>query len=151
VSVTVASFRQAFPEFTDPGVYDAGLITTFVNLAVNCFQNLLRWDPNCLDYGTGLFVAHHMVLQARASQTAQVGGIPGTVEGVRNNKSVDKVAVGYDVDSVVLEGAAFWNMTTYGVRFYQLVRLFGTGGVQLGTPFDFGGGVGTVQLFLDPL
>ena len=139
MAVTIASFRQSFPEFADPGVYDGGLITMFTDLAVNAFQNAARWDPNVIDYGTGLFVAHHLVLQARASQTADVGGIPGTVEGVRNNKSVDKVAVGYDVDSVTLnEQASFWNMTTYGIRFLQLTRAFGSGGYQLGGPSNFG-------------
>jgi hypothetical protein len=147
MAVTVASFRQQFPEFTDASVYDGGLITTFVNLAVNCFQNALRWDVNCIDYGTGLFVAHHLVLQARANQTADVGGIPGTVQGVITSKSVDKVAVGYDTKSVTLADAPFWNMTTYGLRFMQLTRMFGMGGVQLGAPNSFG----SQQVFLDPL
>jgi Protein of unknown function (DUF4054) len=147
VAVTVATFRQSFPEFAGPDVYDGGLITAFIAMATSAFQNLLRWDPNVVDYGTGLFVAHHMVLQARASQTADAGGIPGTVQGVINNKSVDKVAVGYDVESVVLADAPFWNMTTYGIRFLQLTRMFGMGGAQLGIPCF----VGTPTLFLGPL
>lgn len=147
MSLVTASFRKSFPEFTDPGDYDGDLITMFINLAVSAFQNALRWDPNVIDYGTGLFVAHHLVLQVRANQTADAGGIPGTVEGVRTNKSVDKVAVGYDVDTVTLADAAFWNMTTYGIRFLQLTRMFGAGGYQLGAPC----GVGTPMLFLDPL
>jgi hypothetical protein len=148
VTVSVTSFRQNFPAFADPGVYDAAPITMYIGLAVNCFQNAMRWDPNAIDYGTGLFVAHHLVLEARANQTADIGGIPGTVEGVRNNKSVDKVAVGYDVESATIKGAAFWNMTTYGVRFWQLTGLYGMGGAQIGTPF---GADTSPQLFLGPL
>lgn len=148
MTVTAASFRQDFPEFADPGVYDGNLITTFISLAVNCFQNAMRWDVNCIDYGTGLFTAHHMVLQARANQTADVGGIPGTVQPVQSSKSVDKVAVGYDVESATLNGqASFWNMTTYGIRFLQLTRAFGSGGYQLGAPCS----IGAPQVFLDPL
>jgi hypothetical protein len=148
VTVTTASFRQTLPEFTDASLYDGNFVIPFyINLAVNCFQNALRWDPNCIDYGTCLFVAHHLVLEARAAQTAAVGGIPGTVEGVRTAKSVDKVAIGYDAETVTLNAqASFWNMTNYGIRFLQLTRMFGAGGYQLGGPC----GVGSVYT-LGPL
>lgn len=119
------------------------MVTQFINLAA-AFQNPNRWDPLVIDYGAGLFVAHHLVLEARNAATANAGGIPGTVEGVRTAKSVDKVAISYDAQSVALEGAAFWNMTSYGIRFYQLTRAYGTGGAQLGAGpagcFSFGGG-----------
>lgn len=147
MSVTVASFRQSFPEFFDPSLYDANSITAFINLGV-AFQNPARWDPLTIDYGTGLFVGHNLVLQARASAAAKAGGIPGTVEGVRTQKSVDKVAVGYDVNSVIEKDASWWNMTTYGIRFIQLTRAYGAGGFQLGLQDT---GIGTPQLFLGPL
>jgi hypothetical protein len=133
VTVTVASFRQNFPEFTDPSIYDANLITTFIALGV-VFQNQCRWDAAVIDYGTGLYVAHNMVLQARADAAARVpGGIPGTVQGVQSSKSVDKVSVGYDTAAVTLEDGAYWNSTTYGIRFLQLSRAYGSGGAQIGT------------------
>lgn len=142
MALTVDSFRQTFPEFTDPEKYKANQIQLFITLGAS-FQNLFRWDPNAVDYGAGLFVAHHMVLEARNSATSSAGGIPGTVQGVINNKSVDKVSVAYDVDSVVEKDASFWNMTTYGIRFYQLTRAYGSGGYQVGAgPAGpaFGGG-----------
>ena len=144
MTVTVSSFRQSFPEFTDPGDYDGDFIGNVLLPLALAFQNPNRWDPLTIDYGTGLFVAHYLVLQARASGTVAAGGIPGTVEGIRTAKSVDKVAISYDANTVALEGAAFWNMTTYGIRFYQLTRLYGTGGAQIGAGpagrFSFGGG-----------
>lgn len=143
MTVTVTSFRKDLPEFTDPGRYDGNLITTFIALA-SAFQNTFRWDPLTIDYGTQQFVAHHLVLQARNNATADASGIPGTVEGVRTTKTVDKVTVGYDVESVTLKDAAFWNMTTYGIRFLQLTRAYGSGGFQVGAGpagcFGFGGG-----------
>lgn len=120
-----------------------GAVTLFINLAV-LFQNARRWDPQTIDYGTGLFVAHHLVLEARNNATSDAGGIPGAVQGIVNSKSVDKVAVAYDVDSVALADGAYWNMTTFGIRFLQLTRAYGSGGVQVGAGpagcFGFGGG-----------
>lgn len=143
MSVTIASFRETFPAFTDPGTYTDDAITLFLNLSV-AFQNLNRWDPLVVDYGTQLFIAHHLVLDARNNATVGAGGIPGTVEGVRTAKSVDKVAISYDANSVTLKDAAFWNMTTYGIRFWQLVRTYGAGGFQVGAGpagcFRFSGG-----------
>lgn len=142
MTVTVASFRDRFKQFADPSIYDGDDITFYLGLGV-AFQNPDRWDPLTIDYGTCLFVAHNLVLDARANATANAGGIPGTVEGVRTQKSVDKVAVGYDVNSVIAEGAGWWNMTTYGIRFIQLTRMYGAGGAQVngcGGGFLFGGG-----------
>lgn len=143
MTVSLASFRQNFPEFSDPEKYDGGLITNALLPLALAFQNPQRWDPLTIDYGTGLFVAHYLVLQARADATADIGGIPGTVEGIRTAKTVDDVTISYDVESVRLAGGAFWNMTTYGIRFLQLTRMYGTGGAQLGCgPVGpaFGGG-----------
>lgn len=143
MAVTPASFRIDLPEFADPEVYTNGSITSLITLAA-AFQNPNRWDPLTIDHGAELFVAHYLVLEARNKATANAGGIPGTVEGVRTAKSVDKVAISYDAQSVALEGAAFWNMTTYGIRFFQLTRAYGMGGAQIGAGpagcFSFGGG-----------
>jgi hypothetical protein len=143
MTVTVASFREELKAFADPSVYDSDDINFYINLGV-AFQNPDRWDPLTIDHGTCLFVAHNLVLDARANAAARASGIPGTVQGVQNSKSVDKVAVGYDVNSVIAEGAAWWNMTTYGIRFIQLTRAYGAGGAQVngcpGGGFSFGSG-----------
>lgn len=133
MTVTAASFRQNFPEFTDPAIFADGQINTYITLGTT-FQNASRWDPATIDFGTGLYVAHMMVLQARAIATAKAGGVPGTVEGIRTAKSVDKVAISYDANTVALKNAGFWNMTTYGIQFLMLSRAYGSGGVQLGAP-----------------
>jgi len=132
MTVTVTSFRQDMPEFTDPSVYSAAMITRYINLGVN-FQNQYRWDPSIIDYGTELFVAHNCVLDARNTAAVAAGGIPGTVQGVQTSKGADKVNVSYDTQAVTLENGEFWNMTTYGIRFLQLSRQYGTGGMQIGT------------------
>ncbi len=132
MSVTSTTFRQDLPEFKDPSTYPDAMVNRYITLGV-AFQNQYRWDPAIIDYGTELFVAHNCVLDARNIAASGAGGIPGTVQGVQTSKSVDKVAVSYDVERVTLEDGAFWNMTTYGVRFLQLSRQYGSGGVQIGT------------------
>lgn len=148
MTVTVQSFRETFPALSDQSLYDGNTITFYLNLAVNCFQNALRWDVNSIDYGTCLFIAHNLVLDARANATARVpGGIPGTLQGLITAKSVDKVSASYDVEAVMEKDGSWWNMTSYGVRFLQLLRLYGSGGQQLGGPCGgyptgIGGGFG---------
>jgi hypothetical protein len=141
--LTVTLFRANFPMFSDPGVYDSNAINMYLGIAGNLL-NSNRWGGNAeevldsegnittmgtLDYGIALFTAHHMVLTVRDNAADRAGGLPGTVEGVRNSKSVDKVSVGYDTQEVLIKGGDFWNMTQYGVRFLHLAKMMGAGPV----------------------
>ena len=131
MAVTPSSFRQEFKAFADPLLYPDAAIAALVT-AAGYLLNANRWDPNVIDYGTSLFVAHHVVLSARDLQTAEAGGIAGQVQGILISKQVDKVSAQYDWQAVINEGASYWNMSTFGVRFKQLSDMFGAGGVQLG-------------------
>lgn len=140
--ITPTIFRQNFNAFADPGVFNDNMINLYLGVARNLLNDD-RWGGNSdevldtsgnittmgtLDYGICLATAHHLVLTARDNATARSDGMPGTVEGVRNAKSVDKVSVAYDSESVVIKGGDFWNMTQYGIRFLHLARMMGTGG-----------------------
>jgi hypothetical protein len=127
--VTPGQFRQSFKAFRDPNIYDDFTINMFIGVAGNLLDPN-RWDT-MLDYGTMLFVAHHLALSALDEATVEAGGIGGGVKGVLNSKSVDKVAAGYDTGAVTIENAGHWNMTRYGIEFFQLAEQFGSGGIQL--------------------
>lgn len=131
MAVTPQSFRQQFNAFVDPTLYSDAAITMYVGLAGSLF-NQSRWDPNVIDFGTCLFVAHYMALEARDNMTAAAGGVPGAVTGVVTSKAVDKVSVGYDAGVVTLADGGFWNMTRFGIDLLRLARMMGAGGVQLG-------------------
>lgn len=139
MSVTPTTFRQQFREFMQPDDYPDDAINLWNTTALMFLtgsviaDNTTRWGT-ALDYATSLFIAHHLVLGARNLATAQAGGIPGEVKGPATNKSVDKVSQGYDTKAVTFEdgSAAFWNQTSYGVRLYDLITMFGAGGVQVG-------------------
>lgn len=135
--MTPTLFRQVFREFAEPDTSPDDAINFFIGLAQNFLNGSTssvgqRWDPTSLDYGIGLFTAHHLALSQRAVATASAGGIPGDVRGPATAKSVDKVSQSFDTKSVTWENEAFWSMTTYGVRLIDLARMFGAGGVQLG-------------------
>lgn len=129
MTVTAASFRADAPEFTDPVRYSDGAINTQISLA-GLFLNVDRWY-DVLDRGTELYVAHYLVIGARAAMSASAGGIPGAIAGLQTAKAVDKVSASMDVSAVTLADAGHWNSTSYGVQFYQLAMMFGAGPIQL--------------------
>ena len=124
-----ATFRQQFPEFSDTTAYPGDTID--LHLAVGALSLDAGVWGDLHDRGLGLFVAHNLAIDAQNQAQSLVGGVPGKVSGPQTSKSVDKVSASYDVGAVTYEGAAFWNLTSYGVRLYQLVRLVGAGGRQL--------------------
>lgn len=131
MAITVDEFRTNFSEFKSTEKYPDGDITFWLGLAA-LMLNARRWG-RLLDYGTQMFVAHHLVLEAQAKRAAAAGGIPGTQIGIVNSKSVDKVSVGYDVNAALAsKDAGHWSMSTYGLRFWQLVQMVGAGPIHVG-------------------
>lgn len=130
MSFSPGVFRQQFSAFKDPAVYNDTRLNTLATLAVS-LMDACRWG-DILDFGTMLFVAHHLVLDDRDILAAAAGGSPGEVKGPPTSKTVDKVSASYDATAVTITDANFWNMTVYGIRFYYYLRLVGAGGVQIG-------------------
>jgi Protein of unknown function (DUF4054) len=129
--MTPTQFRETFRQFADREVYTDIALNYYITTAT-AFLPASRWGT-LLDFGIGLFMAHHLALDARDALTAGAGGIPGDVRGPATQKSVDKVSQGYDTKAVTWENSAFWNQTRYGVQLINLARQFGAGGFQLGT------------------
>jgi len=124
-----ATFRADLPEFASTVTYPDAQVNFYLGLG----QKLLpadRWD-DLLDYGLELFVAHNLVLSAQNVRAATSGGMPGVSIGVTSGKTVDKVSVTYDTQAAMLPDAGHWALTTYGIRFLQLARMVGAGGIQL--------------------
>lgn len=137
MAVTPASIRALYPEFSNTSKYPDIMITNWVTVAASMI-NAARWGE-LTDYGTSLFVAHRLAVQARAVRAAQFGKTPGEATGPVTSKGVDKVNVSYDVSSVVEEGAGFWNLTTYGQEYIRQARLMGAGGMELAAPAEGAG------------
>jgi len=129
MTVTVASFRTGFPEFASASDYPDGQVMFWLVMA-GTMLNPDAWN-DFLDVGTMLYIAHHLAIGIKDQKSVAAGGVPGTVNGPQSSKSVDKVSASYDTGSVVYDGGGFWNSTMYGIRFYQMARLAGAGGVQM--------------------
>lgn len=161
MTVTDNSFRQRFPEFGDVNVYLPSAIDfwrlvavgdTSVTPPLNGLLNERRLGSQ-YDLLTQLFIAHNLVLEQQAQNSAAVGAVPGLSTGPMSAKSVDKVSASYDTTSGLNPKDTHWNLTIYGTRFIRLVKLFGMGGMQIGVgcapyptqawvgpPVDGGGG-----------
>lgn len=129
MSVTPASFLVDYPEFGNSTKYPTSAIQYWITVAGNLLDTC-RWG-SMLDIGTELYVAHNLVLEGQAQAAGASGGTPGQNSGPIASKSVAAVSASFDTGSASIEGAGNFNLTTYGTRFYQLVRLIGAGGAQI--------------------
>lgn len=129
MTVTPSQLRTDFPEFNDPTRYPDSLIQTWLTVAQS-LVNPSRW-VELTNIGIELVTAHHLVLSLRDETAAAVGGIPGTMNGPTSVKAVDKVSTSYDTNAAMLDGAGFWALTSYGMRYLSLARMFGAGGLQI--------------------
>lgn len=129
MTITVADFRTNFPAFTDPTKYPDPQIQFYLDLGLKLL-NVERFG-DVLDYALQLFIAHNLALMQIASASGANGGIPGNGIGVMNNKHVDKVSIGYDVNVGLSTDAGIWNRTLYGQMLYRLIQMFGAGPIQV--------------------
>lgn len=127
--VTVAQFRADFPEFADQVRFTDAAVARQLRMAAALLGEQTWGD--LWGYGIELRAAHYLTLGARTAATAAVGGLAGAVTGILTSKSVDKVSASYLAGAVTNEGAGFWNTTSYGVEFYQLMLQMGAGPIQL--------------------
>lgn len=125
----VATFRAAFPEFTDITRYPDGMLNFWAGLAT-AQVNVNRWGSQA-DNGIMLYVAHEITLAAQNQKAGVIGGVPGGASGPTNSKTVGSVTVSYDTQQTAEKDAGWWNLTIYGKQFIRLARIFGAGVVQL--------------------
>ena len=131
MTVTVDSFRSNYPEFSDSERIPNSAINYYLNYAGLLLSQTSRWG-NLQDLGTELFIAHNVVLEARAQAEADAGGIPGVTTGPIQIKQVSKVQIQYEVQFGIELDAGHWTNTIYGTRFIRLARMIGSGPIQIG-------------------
>ena len=115
-----SDFAAAFPEFASAPQPSFAFWQGIANLRLD----VCRWG-DLLDYGAMLFIAHNLAEQARNLKGS------GAVVGPTTAKSIDKLSKSMDVTAVTIAEAGDWNSTTYGIQFYQLMLMMGSGGMQL--------------------
>jgi len=127
VSVTAASFRTDFPEFANTSAYPDATVNFWLGIASKRMDPL-RWGE-LLDPGIELYIAHNLALSRPGVVAAAGGGVPGAA-GIISSKAVGSVSKSYDTSTASVDGAGNYNATTYGTRYYELLMMFGAGGVQ---------------------
>jgi len=127
--VTRSQFRVDFPAFADETVYPDSILLFWLAISTS-LVNAERW-ADLTDMGVELMTAHQVRIGTANIQAGNNGGSPGAMTGIVTSQSVGDVSVSRDIGSVTLTDGGFWNLTTYGVRFLQLARMFGAGPVQL--------------------
>jgi hypothetical protein len=137
--VDASAFRFDFPEFTDTTKYPDSAVNYWLSFAP-VMLNQHRWGPPSLvgqpptlyDFGVEMFVAHNLVLELQAQQRANLGGPPGVQTGVMTAVSANGASVSYDPNVGINPDDGQWNLTTYGMRLIQMIKLVGAGPVQYG-------------------
>jgi len=131
VTVTVTSFRNDFPEFSNSGVYPDSIVTFWLNAGTQLFDPKV-WST-FLDIAVELFIAHNLVQEQQSTNSANNSGVPGINSGPLSSKSVDKVSASYDAGIASMQGWGNFNLTTYGTRLAFFANLAGQGGIQTGS------------------
>lgn len=126
----VALFRSQFPEFAEETAFPDAQVSFWLTIATTRL-NATRWGA-LLDAGLALYMAHNLSLARQNAKAAAFGGVIGQNTGPMASKTVDKVSATYDTKASTNEGDGHYNLTDYGTRFMELVRLAGMGGLQLG-------------------
>lgn len=133
-TINVIPLRTDFPEFADTVTFPDSTINYWLNVA-SMMLIPRRWQQ-MLTVGIELFAAHNIVLEAYASNTVAVGGLPGLSKGAIAGEAVDKGSVSYDTNSTLELDGGNWNLTVYGSRFLRMARMFGAGPIQIGVGWN---------------
>lgn len=131
MTVTATSFRAAFPAFKDPATYTDPEIAFWIAFAL-LRHNTERWG-DLLDMGVQLFVAHNLSLEynALAAQTSGQGA--GAVVGILTSVNADGVSWARSAPQTRVDDG-HWALTSYGMRWREMARMMGAGGLQIGVP-----------------
>lgn len=125
MSLTPSDFRRIYSEFADYATYSDAVIQYWIDLGYK-FLPEDRWGE-LLDFGVGLFTAHYM----------KIGGIRGgggdssIIAGPITSQHVGEVGMASSPAFITIANAGLWNTTSYGIQFYQLAKMFGSGGQQI--------------------
>ena len=122
MTVTRDSLTVAFPEFGSEETYSADTIDFWIAQAATALDP--RRFGRQLDLATMLFVAHNIALgiPAQRAEEAGAGGLAGATFAPVTSKAVDGVSKSYDVALTAFANAGPWNATTYGQRFFLMLR-----------------------------
>lgn len=128
--VSVCDFRKHYPEFGSIENYPNSAVEYYLTWAT-ILMNPERW-LSALPLAVELYAAHFLSEEYAAFQNSRLNQPAGSISGPVSARSVDKVSLTYDVNSVVDTDAGDWNQTIYGRRLWRMVMIAGMGPIQVG-------------------
>lgn len=134
---TVSRFRQDYPQFDQATDQQIQFRLDLAGDLIRVQATGKRIYPKLAE----LFVAHYLSVYGYGELDSDGDlAVPGSVSATGGNtgnvasKAVDKVSISYDygyLNSTLNPNAGWWNNSVYGQEFYQLISMFGAGGIQL--------------------
>jgi hypothetical protein len=144
VTITPAQFRADLPEFDNVTTFPDSQIVFWSKIASRMVnEERFGGDTVMIALMLDLFIAHNVALEAQAQLGATGGGVPGINRGIIASAAGGSVNVSYDTGGASDPSASHWNLTIYGTRFINWIKMFGAGPVQVGTPILLGVVVGS--------
>lgn len=131
--VSVAYFREAYPEFTVERFPDGQVDLRLHQAGLRLPEE--RWGEMWTE-GVCLYAAHHLTMQRAATLAKDGTGGLDVAAGpvVSKSKAVGGVSKSESRAGAAANGnvgAGHWNSTIYGQQLWQLMQLVGAGGLQV--------------------
>ena len=127
--ITVAGFRDYFPEFKDTARFPDTQIQRNLDLSSRLLRESV-WGE-LYDDGIAYLTAHNIALMTPPAGAGAASGAIGVPSGVVSSKAVGSVSKSYDTSVGLDASAGLYGATTYGRQYFQWLGLFGAGGIQL--------------------
>lgn len=119
MAITPTTFRERFPEFTDPPNTDAR-VQIFIDKAV-MIMNEATWG-DCYNEGQNLLVAHFL---AYDNLRAQGGGAAGSIGPVTSQKVGDVAVTFGGLSGASTTQENYFKSTAYGQEYWWYVQDLG--------------------------
>ena len=135
MTVTVQSFQNDFPEFTNVPLSQ---LSFWLNVATNMINADLFGD--LADSVTELLMAHYVAVFNQVTTNLannQPGALIGASSGVLATKGAGPLSAGYDVAAATIQDAGNLNLTAYGTTFLRFQQIFGAGVIQVTGGFNY--------------
>lgn len=126
--MTAADFRALRPAFADASKFTDASVNLYLNMAWKLLPER-RWGE-LLPLGYQLYAAHYLAMDEQTARMAASGGV-GAITGPVSRKELGPAVVTYDTAAAQLRNAGVFNLTPYGIQFWQLARMVGIGPIQL--------------------
>lgn len=121
----LARFREFFPEFTE-SAYPDQRVLLYLDIG-KALVSADKWGDTYA-YGVSLVAAHHLSL---AGKVGADGKVDANFDAQIASKSVGSVSVSYSVPVGAQNNTSVFASTGYGREYLSLVKVFGSGVINL--------------------